>query len=178
MQRPQLMAEHTLGGSSRFERLPTLFSVICARSKLTKTPVPYTEKEVAAIMQSVLMVLQHCHAMGVLYRDVKPDNFLLSSQGPDAILKATGVPSSRAGWGRERQGACSTSAPLVFSAHAEEAKPLSRPARSRLACGVRVRCAADFGVSRFVKPGELVDEFCGTPSYMVRWPSTNVWTRL
>jgi serine/threonine protein kinase len=37
-------------------------------SKLTKTLVPYTEKEASSIMRTVLLVLRHCHAMGVLHR--------------------------------------------------------------------------------------------------------------
>jgi serine/threonine protein kinase len=37
-------------------------------SKLTKTLVPYTEKEASSIMRTVLLVIRHCHAMGVLHR--------------------------------------------------------------------------------------------------------------
>lgn len=37
-------------------------------TKLTRSLVPYTEKEAAGIMRAVLGVLQHCHDMGVAYR--------------------------------------------------------------------------------------------------------------
>lgn len=66
---------------------------MCPCSKLTQTPVPYTEVEVSIIIRTILTVLQHCHAMGVIYRDCKPDNFLLSSKGAEAVLKATGKPA-------------------------------------------------------------------------------------
>ncbi|KAL6753863.1 kinase-like domain-containing protein [Haematococcus lacustris] len=59
------------------------------KSKLTKAVVPPTEREASAIMHSILQVLEYCHSRQVLYRDVKPDNFLLSTNGPDAVLKAT-----------------------------------------------------------------------------------------
>ncbi|GFH31334.1 uncharacterized protein HaLaN_30354, partial [Haematococcus lacustris] len=37
-------------------------------SKLTKTVVPYTEREASGILHSILEVLQHCHNSLVLYR--------------------------------------------------------------------------------------------------------------
>jgi len=82
-------------------------------SKVSKSLEPCSENYAASITRAVLLVIQHCHSCGVIYRDIKPDNFLLSSDKPDAVLKAT-----------------------------------------------------DFGISKFMKPGETTDEFMGTPTYM------------
>ena len=37
----------------------------------------YSERQVASIMRSVLRFLSQCHAKGIVYRDVKPENFML-----------------------------------------------------------------------------------------------------
>lgn len=48
-----------------------------------------SERAVKAIIKQVLQFLAQCHAKGVIYRDVKPDNFLFLSDEPDAPIKAT-----------------------------------------------------------------------------------------
>jgi len=48
----------------------------------------FTEDEAALIARNVLQMLAQCHSMGVVHRDVKPDNFLYSSAEPGAPLKA------------------------------------------------------------------------------------------
>jgi len=47
-----------------------------------------TEYEIAKVAVEVLKMLAQCHALGIIYRDVKPENFLFSSVEPDAPLKA------------------------------------------------------------------------------------------
>jgi calcium-dependent protein kinase len=47
-----------------------------------------SERESLKAMRAVIEVIAHCHSMGVLYRDVKPDNFLLSDLSSSATLKA------------------------------------------------------------------------------------------
>ena len=47
-----------------------------------------SERETLKAMRAVLEVVSHCHSMGVLYRDVKPDNFLLSDTKSTATIKA------------------------------------------------------------------------------------------
>ncbi|KAG1662823.1 hypothetical protein FOA52_009037 [Chlamydomonas sp. UWO 241] len=47
-----------------------------------------SESQVRPVMNAVLAILAHCHTMGVLYRDVKPEHFLLSSKKELAQLKA------------------------------------------------------------------------------------------
>jgi calcium-dependent protein kinase len=37
----------------------------------------YSEVQVRHIMRSVLRFLSQCHAKGLVYRDVKPENFML-----------------------------------------------------------------------------------------------------
>lgn len=49
----------------------------------------YSERQVADIMRSVLRFLAQCHAKGLIYRDVKPDNFMFLHNGPDSAVKAT-----------------------------------------------------------------------------------------
>ena len=40
----------------------------------------YSERQVASIMRSVLRFLAQCHAKGIVYRDVKPENFMVLNQ--------------------------------------------------------------------------------------------------
>lgn len=39
-------------------------------------------------MRGVLRTLAQCHANNILHRDIKPGNFLLLSDAPDAPIKA------------------------------------------------------------------------------------------
>ncbi|CAI7921354.1 unnamed protein product [Closterium sp. NIES-53] len=48
----------------------------------------YSERAAAAIMRVVLEVVRACHALGIVHRDVKLGNFLLSDQSDHATLKA------------------------------------------------------------------------------------------
>jgi calcium-dependent protein kinase len=51
-----------------------------------------TEYEIAKVASEVLKMLAQCHALGVVYRDVKPDNFLFVTEEPNAPLKALSCP--------------------------------------------------------------------------------------
>ncbi|WIA30466.1 hypothetical protein OEZ86_000550 [Tetradesmus obliquus] len=49
----------------------------------------YTERDAAAAVRKMLEVVAYCHELGVVHRDLKPDNFLLSDPTERADLKAT-----------------------------------------------------------------------------------------
>jgi calcium-dependent protein kinase len=46
------------------------------------------ERTSASQMRSVVQTVAHCHERNILHRDVKPSNFLLLSDSPDAPVKA------------------------------------------------------------------------------------------
>ncbi|KAM0908849.1 hypothetical protein ACQ4PT_015190 [Festuca glaucescens] len=48
----------------------------------------YSERQAAATCRDVLTVVHVCHSMGVMHRDLRPENFLLASSAEDAPLKA------------------------------------------------------------------------------------------
>lgn len=48
----------------------------------------YGEKAAANIMRVALQVVHHCHTNGIIHRDLKLANFLLSDPSDAAILKA------------------------------------------------------------------------------------------
>jgi len=49
----------------------------------------YSEKYISQLVRSILRFIAQCHAKGIIYRDVKPDNFLFLSQAESSPLKAT-----------------------------------------------------------------------------------------
>jgi len=48
----------------------------------------YTERQVANVLRSVLRMLAQCHSKGVIFMDVKADNFLYLTNDPSSVLKA------------------------------------------------------------------------------------------
>ncbi len=48
-----------------------------------------TEARIATIIRSVLRFIAQCHAKGIIYRDVKPDNFLFLTEDDDSPIRAT-----------------------------------------------------------------------------------------
>ncbi|KAK9714924.1 hypothetical protein RND81_06G131100 [Saponaria officinalis] len=49
----------------------------------------YSEQAAAKICRQVVEIVRVCHFMGVLHRNLKTENFLLSSKDDDVMLKAT-----------------------------------------------------------------------------------------
>ncbi|GBF87804.1 calcium-dependent kinase-like protein [Raphidocelis subcapitata] len=47
----------------------------------------YTERDAAAIIRTVLKVLEYAHDLGVAHRDIKPDNCLLKDDSDEAAIK-------------------------------------------------------------------------------------------
>ncbi|KAL9260502.1 Calcium-dependent protein kinase 8-like protein [Drosera capensis] len=48
----------------------------------------YTERAAAAVMKTIVEVVQMCHAHGVIHRDLKPENFLFANKKENSPLKA------------------------------------------------------------------------------------------
>ncbi|KAJ6670802.1 hypothetical protein OIU85_014640 [Salix viminalis] len=48
----------------------------------------YTERAAAAVMRTIVEVVQMCHKHGVMHRDLKPENFLFANKKETAALKA------------------------------------------------------------------------------------------
>ncbi|CAI5945360.1 unnamed protein product [Closterium sp. NIES-64] len=49
----------------------------------------YEEKPAVAVLQQLSLVLRACHSLGVMHRDVKPENLLLCSPTDDVTVKVT-----------------------------------------------------------------------------------------
>jgi len=47
----------------------------------------YTERAAAAVMRTIMEVVQHCHQNGVMHRDLKPENFLYADSSETSPLK-------------------------------------------------------------------------------------------
>ncbi|KAL6642410.1 hypothetical protein ACP70R_020591 [Stipagrostis hirtigluma subsp. patula] len=47
----------------------------------------YTERAAAAVMRTIMEVVQHCHKNGVMHRDLKPENFLYANASENSPLK-------------------------------------------------------------------------------------------
>ncbi|KAG5253849.1 hypothetical protein OIU77_016963 [Salix suchowensis] len=48
----------------------------------------YTERAAAAVMRTIVEVVQMCHRHGVMHRDLKPENFLFANKKETSALKA------------------------------------------------------------------------------------------
>jgi serine/threonine protein kinase len=78
----------------------------------------------ATVMAQLLEALRYCHTLGIVHRDVKPQNLLFSSHAPDAYLKL-------ADWGLATQWEASqpplslVCGTMRLLRHALEASPVS-----------------------------------------------------
>lgn len=49
----------------------------------------FTETSAARVARSILQMLSQCHSKGVIYMDVKPENFLYLTDSKESVLKGT-----------------------------------------------------------------------------------------
>ena len=49
----------------------------------------YIERAAASVLRVIMDVVNVCNCKGVMYRDLKPENFLFTSWDENALLKAT-----------------------------------------------------------------------------------------
>lgn len=47
----------------------------------------YTEKHAAALVEAMLSALRRCHDLNITHRDVKPENWVFTDKGPEAVVK-------------------------------------------------------------------------------------------
>ena len=72
-----------------FESEVAIFIVqeICTGGTLGQLRIPLSEHRAALLFRGIIKSVMHCHQRGVLHRDVKLDNFMLSDDSPEAIVK-------------------------------------------------------------------------------------------
>lgn len=63
----------------------------------------YTERRISQIMRSIIRFISQCHAKGIIYRDIKPDNFLFLNKDQDSPIRATDFGLSIRHWPDEGQ---------------------------------------------------------------------------
>ena len=53
------------------------------------TAQDFTEASAAGVARSILQMISQCHSKGVIYMDVKPENFLYLTNEENSVLKGT-----------------------------------------------------------------------------------------
>lgn len=61
------------------------FKIYCKCSYPIKFQVMFTEEDVKFYLAELALALNHLHGLGIIYRDLKPENVLLDSDGHIAL---------------------------------------------------------------------------------------------
>ena len=132
----------------------------------------YNEQQAAEVMRAVLRFLGQCHAKGLVYRDVKPENFMLlhkSNQSDQAINKSPLQQQTPSSQNFIVQGLARAVGLATRSETANPKEPLNHEgphAYNHAQLGSPVK-ATDFGLSIRHRPEEpKLRSRSGTPAYM------------
>jgi len=107
----------------------------------------FTERDAASVMRALLAGVAYCHEMGVCHRDIKLDNLLIGG-------------GCGGGGGGDSNGDGDGNGNGDGNDGGVDGRPL--PLSARLA----TLKANDFGLSRFVADGEMLNDVCGTCFYI------------
>ncbi|CAI5938585.1 unnamed protein product [Closterium sp. NIES-65] len=112
----------------------------------------FPEKEAARVFKQLVSAVAYCHSQGVMHRDVKPENILLSASAASASSSSSSSAIARSGG---NSGA-------VSGADSIRAAPKG-VAAPREAVSVKL---ADFGLAVLLAKGEKASGIAGSPLYM------------
>jgi calcium-dependent protein kinase len=127
----------------------------------------YSERQVAHIMRSVLRFLSQCHSKGIVYRDVKPENFMLLHSAPILSSTKKGKKSNKKGKGYPLWKSFSSAIGIRQQSitSSDDEAPVS-PGEQVLTHELLVK-ATDFGLSIKHRSDEPpLKSRSGTPAYM------------
>ena len=61
------------------------------RPHIASGAVAYYEHNLAAVVRQILAGVQHCHAHGVVHRDLKPDNIMIDTSRGGATSRCENI---------------------------------------------------------------------------------------
>jgi serine/threonine-protein kinase len=107
-------------------------------ARLVEVSGPLTVERTAALLRQAALGLQHAHAQGMVHRDIKPHNLMLTPQGQVKILDF-GVARFASDQGRQASEAAATEHRLTLVGEVVGTPDYLAPEQARNACGVDTR---------------------------------------